>query len=573
MPKKRLLENPPKTPAGNASAGERSREADRQHVLQLIKDLNGELDANRINRDLLARAHKVAISLDAHPDLLLERDRLRARALASEAFDSMGLFSEAQRQVPGGEGILKADTNEMRVPEPADVRARVRYALASAQSAYRQHRYEDANYVVEACELALASLPSGADAVSNSGLNAACAFLKGRIARQRGDFDAAEACFENAIEHYRQRSEKLGDDDKFSAHGVGLCLGLGFTWVQLLRGNLTQARHYATTALFQLAHTEDLPHNGLVLLWRASILRALAGTNKKKLREAFQAASRAHQIFEELGHDLYRARAACELALIYHYLGEGENARVRIGEAVAIAKALADVELEVEAAAIASRVERSGGQDRVEACRKAEAIATEAIKRAEEVSAPKEPPASRSHVPPASLIAALIARGVARFHLGKQVDARADFVEALRLNTTVRMHGQHGETSSAMVEGTCHVFLAWSYKRDDRLDQALAHLKEWEKIEPGIEHEALRERAIFVENEVELLRRDFVVKADVPTLEYAKHATALRVFLMRQATIRADGNKAQIAKMLGVSRQTLFEWESKLAEARETGAS
>jgi DNA-binding NtrC family response regulator len=87
----------------------------------------------------------------------------------------------------------------------------------------------------------------------------------------------------------------------------------------------------------------------------------------------------------------------------------------------------------------------------------------------------------------------------------------------------------------------------------------------WKSVEKDVEHEYLRSLASDVAREVNELNKDFVLEA-TPTLDlkYRDHQKALRRFLLDQADQRGKRTKEEVAETLGISRQTLFEWEREL---------
>ncbi len=561
-------------------------------------DLEQMLHHGRSDQKVLMTAEALSLLLDKTPSLEKSDERRfwLSRALTSEAFDSLGRFGEAAREVARGREVLLAlptdeeagalDANQRRL-----VRDRVRYCLTFALAQYRLHYYEKAREIVARCF----------DLVTNGlvrtehphfGLRGACEYLGGRILRQLGKYEEAEQCFERAITHFYQRSEYTNTralnkgpestgngqelendaahdslDATYSMHRSALCLSLGHGWVQFARGHLTQARRDTLGARLQLLQANDTLNLRYVEVLLGSILRSQAGTERSKLREAETLVEEARQEFERRGHHLYRARAACELALIYLYLGDQRAALERITEAELLAESLNDISLQVQAAATKSRIVRSGvGAHLVASRMESERIASLAISNAQRES---------SQVPgltqaPALVIAALVARGVARLYLDRHEEARADFEHALSLNQPgANPVSADAETSSPMIDGTCNVFLAWSYARQGNADKADQAFRRWKEVEPRIEHAALLERAVVVERDINNLFQDFVVKADTRSLDHETHSKGLRSFLIHQASLRERGNKVLMAKSLGVSRQTLHEWERSLFGVRK----
>jgi transcriptional regulator with PAS, ATPase and Fis domain len=90
---------------------------------------------------------------------------------------------------------------------------------------------------------------------------------------------------------------------------------------------------------------------------------------------------------------------------------------------------------------------------------------------------------------------------------------------------------------------------------------AAEYFSRWKTLETQVEHVFVREFAAAVEEEINALNMDFVIKADPELdLDSKKWVREVKRFLVGQAK-RKEHEKRKVAALLGITRQTLSDWE------------
>jgi DNA-binding XRE family transcriptional regulator len=164
--------------------------------------------------------------------------------------------------------------------------------------------------------------------------------------------------------------------------------------------------------------------------------------------------------------------------------------------------------------------------------------------------------------------------------LGRHTDARADVNQALELNQQQPVARRTAETANPRIEALCHLNLAYSYALEHEGREARAHFKQWEEMSREVEDGRVHDVATDVARAIGKLSSDFIVEKialDDPKLprrkidtdnsdlqrrlNYKTHLRHLQKFLVREARELSE-EKQDIAKLLGISRQTLFQWEN-----------
>jgi transcriptional regulator with PAS, ATPase and Fis domain len=91
----------------------------------------------------------------------------------------------------------------------------------------------------------------------------------------------------------------------------------------------------------------------------------------------------------------------------------------------------------------------------------------------------------------------------------------------------------------------------------------------WQILGPSVEHEWVRELARTVTEEIKQLSLNFTVSSENPNeWNYSKNIANLRQWLLRQSLRQTGRNYSEAAKLLGVKRATLYQWQEDTRKTR-----
>jgi tetratricopeptide (TPR) repeat protein len=336
-------------------------------------------------------------------------------------------------------------------------------------------------------------------------------------------------CDETSDEDEKVQRRLRFDQEKAQvARRTALCLALGLGWISYTQGLLRHALPFVLTAQTLLCATNDWINKAYVELLYGSIQRSMAGYDVAKLAEAIQILLRPYGIFER--HLPYRSRAAWELALASLYSSKYLEAENYLEEVRRIAEDAEDERWQCNAMILESRIHR-----RKRDPLKAANVASDALRKAHDAGQVL------------CEIDALITRGEARLDLGDYRDARSDFTDALKQGN-----------SNAQTQAVCHLHLADTALKENNIRLAEEHYSEWQKVEHYVENAIVQALAENVGSAIAQQRSDFVIPWTSDDLNFEHHVDLLWEFLLKQAR-RKHTSKDQIARVLGVSRQTLYK--------------
>jgi tetratricopeptide (TPR) repeat protein len=549
----------------------------RKSTLERVKELNQFVNDNRVAiRRFIQRNDQ---------DHGMELRYLKSRCMTTEIFDQFGLLDEAKEASREGEEFFKEIPAEIdasvRVNESREiVREKIRLCIDYAQTHfYREHKYPEAQQIVFRCRDYVEQALQKKGEFNCYGTLGQIYYLAGKIYRQQNDYGAAEDCFSLAIENYYRRARSkieqsqgtrenslrelsgVNEDLALTRLKTGISLALGIGWINYARGHLRQAlNNNIQPARVLLLHARDELSSAYLDLVYSSITRALANKDDAKLQKAIRLAESAYKIFRENEHQRYVGRAAWELGLAHFYSGHLDEAEAKAREVEDISLAANDHRWICNALILRSRIEHRRGQlnepERVERYSLAEELASSARNNAKQYSQTL------------CEINALITRGGARIELERTIEAREDLEAALALNQESNS-SKTGNTGNPKVESLCYLYLSRSYARENERFKASEHFLRWKALERDVEHLYVRELAYEVEQEINSLKKDFIVKAgERANLDYKKLKKELQRFLLQEAKSTPQ-EKQEIAERLGISRQTLLEWERELEDQNE----
>jgi tetratricopeptide (TPR) repeat protein len=548
--------------------------------LDIFLEATDLFKSGTFDKSLLGKVRELHRIIDADAGRLRDRSMiqyLKAKAFFYEVYDCFGCIDESKQLVQEGGEIFKRlpDVVESATPleERELLREQIRFCLSWANAEYyRTHQYDKAQEVVSRIHrLVLHGLMN--DTFPCFGTVGQISYYLGRIYRQMGRLDDAEENFAKAIEYYHRRAEQkkrqfAGDPRRirlevdFALHRSAICLGLGIGWVNYTRGHLSTALHNnIIPARIVFLNTNDELNQASLNVILGAIKRS--AKNRKEIRSSIELIQKAYDVFASYGHRRYLAWAANGLSLAHFYGQDFATAREKQSEMMKLAEELDDFGWQSTSLTLRSRINSKLNDNRA-----AEEDASQAYDLADE------------HGQVVCKIDALIWRSWARLQLGRHADARADVSEALELNRQQRAARRTAETANPRIEALCHLNLAYSYALEHEGRKARAHFKQWEEMSREVEDGRVHDLATDVARAIGKLSSDFIVEKialDDPKLprrkidtdnhdlqrrlNYKTHLRHLQKFLVGEARELSE-EKQDIAKLLGISRQTLFQWEN-----------
>lgn len=369
----------------------------------------------------------------------------------------------------------------------------------------------------------------------------------GTVHRRMEDHERAEAMYTRAIEFYFERARRRpGELEEFifTTRRVAMCIGLGIGWVNLTRGYLHRAENALTTARSLMVHINDpVGRHYIEMLW-GTIRRCRAGSDKAGLARAIEALIDARDVFRARNHQRYEARACKELALAYGRAGDVEKSEEFLRCLENYSHQSRNGQLKADVHVIRSRNSRSRGEYE-------EALAEAGLAHAAAT-------ASGNRL---AIVDALIARGEAKLRLaagsagGDCAGALEDFETALgELNPSRDAYGGE-QTLNDKIAAVCMLRIAQCHVRNNKWRDANEYLERSKGVRARVEHQWVHELAARVEREFEGMTKDFSVSAGDPdTWNLDDRRKELQEWLIAQARRRAGDDRAELAKLLGVSR-------------------
>jgi tetratricopeptide (TPR) repeat protein len=420
-------------------------------------------------------------------------------------------------------------------------------AIHYSQSLYREERYRETRTVLLDCEAAIRrALPSEVETKHDlESILGRIRFMLGQTDRHLHDFETCEKAYVDAIECCQESLQRRdGIDEPHLAAAkleeqlstnrkIGLCcLGLALSYIA--QGRIRGAHAFIISARGLLISSGDWLNKAYVDLVSGGLKRAEAGFDKVKVEGAIKTLRCPLRIFEARGMERYKLRIQFQIALACTQAGRYDEAEETIDYVLAVARRIGNDRWTCKGVIVKSRISRLRQEPR-----RAELLAREALEISEKAQLSAE-----------QMALAYIARAAARIDLERFEDARQDLRAALRAAMN------HPQTRAVV-----HLHFATGFVRERNLRLALKHFAEYKKLEPGLESAVVRDLAKRVRREIESRKEDFLISREEHVLSYDDHEKKLRQFLIRQARQRCDTHN-QMAKALGISRQTLYNWLS-----------
>jgi hypothetical protein len=375
------------------------------------------------------------------------------------------------------------------------------------------------------------------------------------------------------ISDSRRREVLAQEEVMFCNRRLAIALGLGIGFCEYTRGRLSSAYQELIIARTLLTYCNDRLNEGYVNLLLGSVLRCRAGSDPSRLEDAEAIVIGAHKAFKAINHRRYTPRATYELALIRLALADRERAddlfygyldqaTKDADEVLERSRELNDERWISNALVVKSRIERKR-KNFPEAIR----LATEALGvGANQVLCQIDALIARAESNISSVRRAIETETGAIMDInwqGANVNAsRKDLEAALHLNIQFTS-ARSPESQNEKIEGICWLYLARSHALEGDQDRARAFFEKWKEL-PAIEHKNINELALKVKAEIDGITKVFHIDSELDEIEYEVQNEALIRFLITVAKQRHPSNQVKRAKLLGVARQTLRNWEERL---------
>jgi tetratricopeptide (TPR) repeat protein len=202
----------------------------------------------------------------------------------------------------------------------------------------------------------------------------------------------------------------------------------------------------------------------------------------------------------------------------------------------------------------------------------------EALALAEMAVDKAKSPESKAILP---LVDAYITRGEAYLTLadstkseGYYSTARGNFEDALQCILQRNLTAVKPDyLANPKIAAVCCLRIAQCYARLGRQMNAKKHFAIWLRLEPHVEHEWVRELAEQVRTEIDILAMDFTISAsDHHKWSYSDNVAKLRRWLLIQSLRQTNQNYSEAAKLIGVQRATLYQWQTQGAAGKRNRA-
>jgi tetratricopeptide (TPR) repeat protein len=353
---------------------------------------------------------------------------------------------------------------------------------------------------------------------------------------------------------YARGKNLESSDHLFVIRKQAMIVGLGFGWTNMTRGFLARAEHALTTARSMLASVNDPLVSAYVDLLYSTIQRCRAGSDQEQIEAVILQLQITRRTF--IAHPRYQARTCWELALAKTSMGDITGAQKDLSVVASYADRTANQKWQVNVQILKSRIFQRQGK------------IEEALASAEMAINKAMSPESKAILP---LVDAYLTRGETYLALAASTDPEKHYLNARR-NFEDALQGifRHKPTArtpdylaNPKIAAVCSLRIAQCYLGLGMQMNAKEHFATWLRLEPHVEHQWVRELAEQVRAEIEVLSMDFNISAlDHNKWSYADNIARLRWWLLTQSLRQTNQNYSEAAKLIGVQRATLYQWQT-----------
>jgi len=369
--------------------------------------------------------------------------------------------------------------------------------------------------------------------------------------------DLAENVFTDTLKLLRKEAQKPpynANSQLALVRKKAMVVGIGFGLVNYTRGFLRRAENALGTALALTANSTHPIIPSYIELLYGTVLRCRAGSNATKVARAVTSLESARSAFDHGGHKRYAARARWEMALAYNLAKNYDDAQIHLDEVAKHTRETGHPKWRTNVRILQSR-QYQGRHDYPKALQEAEG----ALQIATDYEATL--PIVDSHLAIGEVRLALAKEGTDKSDNIKE--AISHFKTALEVSSQSKLQSR-GSTlpSNPKIVAVCYLRLAQCQALLGEESAALAHLKSWQLLEAHVEHEWVRELAKTVREEINQLSLNFTISAENrDEWDYKTSVASLRKWLLQRA-LKTAKNYDEAAKMIGVKRATLYQWQA-----------
>ena len=520
-------------------------------ILGILETAHDNLAFRRILQILLA-PEKEGIDWPRIEKAGDELIRLKIYSMSAEIYDYAGEYAKAREVIEADARVSETMLQENSAESLKDrklVKQRIWVLIHWALTFYRAHNYRKARQLLLLCDETLKRHIITADnhcAWTQSRIY----YCLGLVQRQTYDYKAARRWFTKSIElaweSFELKTANVISTDaiyqrarRLTGFYVAKSLALGLAWTYYTEGSLELASSLVRTARFLLVGTNEIVIRNYIEILSASILTA-----QGRRQEAIETLEKARKELKGYNHDAYRVRAANELAVAYvhEYTREPNvDSQQKAITYIEEVKKFPDVRWMSNALVTESRLLRA-----LRNFEGAEQAAIEAFKIGGDQRFVK--------------IDALIACGEARLELNNVNEACSDFLTA-----------QREGFDNAKVQAVCHLHLARAYLQKGDHSLARRHQAEATRHLGHVDNAFVAQLAQTVESMIEKAAgADFYIPFSTSNLDPWEVEQKLRGFLTKWAKHKAGGEN-EPWKVLGVSKQTFYNWKSESKTPGDSG--
>lgn len=380
-----------------------------------------------------------------------------------------------------------------------------------------------------------------------------------KVFRKTGDIFKAERFYYQAADNFLKKAlnPKFETNEykelnlQFQARRVAQLYLFGIYRINSMKSDITHAESNLLVSKLLLQFSKDEVGEQYEKLALAIISRIKAGNDPNKLKVAANNLEEARNGFILLGHQRFVAKSSFELAIVNYLLNDNDRAELFLKEAE-VSNDPNELHKTTNFQILQSHIERSRGQLRTSFNLGLEAL-NASYKSGNKIA---RIDAHLAVAESAFMLEVNTGMSVTNETSEKHFQAALDLIQ------------EKDNFLNPKLLGIAYLGLSKSYALVGFEAKAQHFFQEYTKISHLIEHRFVHE--VLEQNTRNYLERlidNFVIPAD-SDLDYFENLKALKKWLYHKAHKRSL-KKQDVADTLGVSRQTLLDWEKEFTKSKQ----